>query len=145
MPQKISPAACIIQLFLILAVYFLLLPPACKISSVLKGGALVTFDVIGERYSILFKEPQAIIQVLAGQKGQSQAAIPNGKLVKGQVPYNTPWSWHIDPEDVSMAEFTIEIYDGLPSQVENELDYWLNTVKRFAPWQAKIVGVNDYR
>ena len=105
----------------------------------------MTFDVIGERYSILFKNPQAIAQVLSVQKGESQATIPNGKLVKGQVSYNLPWSWHIDPEDVSMAEMTIELYDGLPSHVEQDLDYWLNTVKRFAPWQAKIVDMKDYR
>jgi len=44
-----------------------------------------------------------------------------------------------------MAEFTIELYDGLPSHVENDLNDWVGTVKRFAPWNAKITAVQDYR
>jgi hypothetical protein len=51
------------------------------------------------------------------------ATIPSGRLVRGPVFYNEPWSWHIDPEDIFMAEVTIELYDGIPSQVEDNLDY----------------------
>ncbi len=146
MPRHISFISTISKFVVAFVLLALLLPSACRRdSSDLKGGVLATFDVAGERYSILFKNPQAIAAVLAVQKGESQAHIPNGKLVKGQVSYNQPWHWHIDPEDVSMAEMTIEIYDGLPSHVENDLEYWLNTVKRFAPWQAKIIDVKDYR
>ncbi len=118
---------------------------ACNSNSELKGGLLVTFDVTGERYSVLIKNPDTIEQVLALERGESSAAIPNGRLVKGQVSYNQPWSWHIDPQDIAMSDFTIELYDGLPSHVEGDLDYWLETVGRFAPWQATIVSIEDYR
>jgi hypothetical protein len=67
----------------------------------LQAGLLVTFDVVGERYSILIKNPRTIEQVLALERGESLAAIPNGKLVKGQVSYNQPWNWHIDPRTSS--------------------------------------------
>jgi hypothetical protein len=40
---------------------------------------------------------------------------------------------------------TIELSDGTPSQVENDLDYWINTVTRFSPWSATIVKVQDFR
>ena len=130
---------------LALLLIFVAVLPACRKPSELKGGVLVTFDVIGESYSLLFKNPQAIEQVLAVSRGESQARIPNGRLIKGQVSYNLPWNWHIDPQDVEMVEFTVELYDGIPSHVENDLDYWLNTVKRFAPWQADIIKVRDYR
>lgn len=53
--------------------------------------------------------------------------------LKKPEPYNMPWSWYIDSEDISMADFTAEIYDGLPSHLEGNLDYWLDTVGRFAP------------
>lgn len=49
---------------------------------------------------------------------------------------------HIDSEDIHMAEVTIELGDGTPSQAEANLDYWVDTVKRFCPWQAKLVGVD---
>ena len=100
---------------------------------------------MGETYSIFITNKQTINDVLPVQKGQSEARIPNGRLVRGKVSYNEPWSWHIDPEDVQMAEMTAEVSDGTPSQVENNLDYWINTVKRFSPWSAEIVKVEDFR
>jgi hypothetical protein len=111
----------------------------------LSGGILVTFDVVGEEYSIFITNNQTIEEVFAVQRGQSQATIPNGLLVEGAVFYNQPWSWHIDSQDIEMAEMTIELYDGLPSFVENELEYWLETVHRYAPWSATIKTIQDFR
>ncbi len=111
----------------------------------LSGGILVTFDVAGEEYSIFITNKAAIDQIFAVESGTSQAKIPNGLLAAGPVFYNEPWSWHIDSEDIDMAEVTAEVSDGTPSQVENNLDYWLNTVKRFSPWNAKIVSIEDFR
>lgn len=112
---------------------------------VLSGGILVTFDVVGEEYSIFITNNQTIEDVFAVQRGESQATIPNGLLVEGAVFYNEPWSWHIDSEDIEMAEMTIELYDGLPSFVESELEYWLETVHRYAPWSAAIKAIEDFR
>jgi hypothetical protein len=77
----------------------------------LRGGILVTFDVVGEQYSIFITNKETIKQVYAVQRGENLATIPNGKLIKGGVSYNQPWSWHIDPEDVVMTEISIELYD----------------------------------
>jgi len=111
----------------------------------LSVGVLVTFDVLGESYKVFITNEDTIEQVFAVQRGDSQATIPSGRLVEGTVFYNEPWSWHIDSEDIHMAEFTIELCDGLPSHVEAALDYWLNTVKRFCPWHAEIVQIEDFR
>ena len=111
----------------------------------LEGGILATFDVVGETYRIFVTNETTIEQVFALQRGESQATIPSGLIVRGSVPYNEPWSWHIDPGDIHMAEFTIELCDGTPSQVEANLDYWVETVKRFCPWGAELVGIQDYR
>ena len=117
----------------------------CTPSENLEGGILVTFDVVGEEYSIFITNEETIADVLAVKNGQSQATIPSGLIVDGAVSYNEPWSWHIDSEDIHMAELTIELCDGTPSQVEENLDYWLDTVKRFCPWSAEIVEITDYR
>jgi hypothetical protein len=111
----------------------------------LSGGILVTFDVAGEQYSIFVTNDETIDAVFAVQRGESQAAIPNGLIVEGAVFYNQPWSWHIDSEDIHMAEMTIELYDGLPSFVESELEYWSETVHRYAPWSATIKAIEDFR
>jgi hypothetical protein len=111
----------------------------------LTGGVLVTFDVLGQQYSVFVTDSAAIEQVLAVQRGENQAKIPSGRLVAGSVPYNEPWSWHIDPVDIHMAEVTIELCDGTPQMVEDNLDYWLQSVQRFCPWAATIVTVRDFR
>jgi len=111
----------------------------------LSGGILVTFEVINERYSVFITDETAIEQVFAVRRGESSAGIPSGRIVDGPVFYNQPWSWHIDPEDIHMADITIELCDGTPSMVEENLDYWLNSVGRFCPWDARIINIEDYR
>ena len=111
----------------------------------LSGGILVTFFVEGEEYKIFVENEETIDDILAVQSGESQAKIPSGKIIGEPVFYNEPWSWHIDPQDIHMAEFTIEVCSGLPSHVENDLDYWVNTVGRFCPWSAEIIEIRDFR
>ncbi len=109
----------------------------------LEGGILATFDVNGERYSIFITNADTIEDVFALQNGQSAAHIPNGLVVRGAESYNKPWSWHIDPEQVTMTEATIEINDGSVSGVENDLDGWVG--RYYGPWGATLVSVKDYR
>ncbi len=111
----------------------------------LSGGILVTFDVAGEQYSVFITNNKTIEEVFAVQRGESEATIPSGLIVEGAVFYNQPWSWHIDSEDIHMVETTIELYDGVPSFVENELEYWLESVRRYAPWSATIKAIEDFR
>ena len=127
--------------------FILIILAACSspTSPELEGGILATFDVQGETYSIFITNAQTIEQVLALSNGLGTARIPSGKLVRGQEGYNVPWSWHIDPQDVEMAEVTMELCDGRPSDVEKDLDYWVDTVGRFCPWTAVLVAVKDYR
>ena len=113
--------------------------------SSLCGGIVVSFEVGGEVYNVFITDEEAIEEVFAVQRGDSQATIPSGKLLRGSQCYNLPWSWHIDPEDIHMAESTIELCDGLPSHVEDKLGYWVDTVGRFCPWDARIIHIEDYR
>jgi len=111
----------------------------------LKDGVLATFDVHGERYSIFITNVQTIEQVIALWNGQSNAKIPSGRVIKGRVAYNRRWSWHIDSQDITMAEVTIELCDGVPSYVEAHLDDWIATVGYFCPWSAELIALKDYR
>ena len=135
--------------FLVTAVtctLLVILMSGCTTSeSSLCGGVVVTFDVNREMYNVFITNEETIEAVYAVQRGESLATIPNGRIIEGSKCYNLPWSWHIDPEDIHMAEFTIELCDGLPSHVEQDLDYWVKTVERFCPWSATIVHIEDYR
>ena len=103
---------------------------------------IATFAVGDETFRVRIDNPATIDQVRALERGESTAAIPNGRLLAG-ADGNEPWSWHLDSVDIEMAEVTIELCDGTPSMVEAGLDYWLNTVGRYCPWSAQLVSVED--
>ena len=113
----------------------------------LEGGVLALFEVSGERFSAFVTNPETISEILALEAGTSEASIPNGRLIRGPGPaeYNLPWSWHMDPMEIEMAEVTIELCDGTPSIIENNLDEWLEVVGQFCPWDARLISVDDLR
>lgn len=103
---------------------------------------IATFDVQGEQFRVRIENEATIEQVRALGRGEGTASIPNGRLLRGSDG-NEPWSWHLDPQDIEMTEVAIELCDGTPSLVEADLDYWVDTVQRFCPWTAKLVGIED--
>lgn len=86
----------------------------------LSGGIIATFDVVGEQFRVWVTNPETIQQIRDLEAGRSEANIPIGRILRGPGAggHNAPWSWHLDPEDISMAEMTIEVCDARPSYVE---------------------------
>ncbi len=103
---------------------------------------IATFDVAGEEFRVRIENEATIDQIRALERGESNATIPNGRVLRGSEG-NEPWSWHLDPVDIEMAEATIELCDGTPSLVEADIDYWVDTVGRFCPWGAELISVED--
>ena len=102
-------------------------------------GVVVTFRVANqENYRVLLTDPADIQLARAWQDGSAGPLIPNGRIVRGDDGgVNTGYSWHIDPDDVELAELSIEVCDGLPSYVED------GTLSgdRYCPWSAEIVSI----
>jgi hypothetical protein len=102
------------------------------------GPIVVTFEVAGdERYRILLTHPDDIAiahQLLAGEDAPG---IPNGLVVR-ETGVNTGYSWSIDPDDVEFADTTIEVCDGIPSDVEAGVV----TSERYCPWSALVVAID---
>ena len=109
----------------------------------LSGGIVATFDVVGERFRVWVTNPQTIQQIRDLQAGRSTANIPIGRIHRGPGAgdHNAPWSWHLDPEDIGMADMTIEVCDARPSYVEENVDEFVDTVLRYCPWSAVLVGI----
>ncbi len=122
-------------------------PTATPVADPLAGGVLATFDVVGEQFKVWVTNPVTVQQLLDLQAGQSQANIPNGRIFAGPGAgaHNVPYGWHLDPVEIEMAEMTIELCDGTPSFVEDELDYFVTTVQRYCPWSARLVAIEDHR
>lgn len=67
--------------------------------------------------------------------------FPNGLIVRTGPEVNVGYSWHLDPADVEFVDFTIELCDGLPSDVESGA----LTSDRYCPWSARVVRMTRVR
>ena len=69
----------------------------------------------------------------------------NGDIARGQKHYNSRWSWHFVPGQWSMVELSVEVCDGRPQMVEEDLDYWIDQVGYFCPWSSRVLREVDPR
>lgn len=131
-----------------------LLSPACTDDdsptdpdNPLAGGIVATFTVEGESFSVWTDNVIAINDILSLQVGTGTATIPNSTLRRGpgRGDHNAPYSWHMDPTDLEMAEATIEVCSALPSFVEANVDEWVDVVGQYCPWSAVLKDVEDFR
>lgn len=102
-----------------------------------EGPVVVTFEVAGgERFRTLLTEPADVATARRLLANEEVPGIPNGLIVR-ETGVNEGWSWSLDPNDFEFADLTIEVCDGLPSDVESgDL-----TSDRYCPWSAVIVGL----
>ena len=62
----------------------------------------------------------------------------NGKIAKGNGGHNLNWDWHFIPNQWRLAELSVEVCDGWASDVQQNLDYWVNNVGFFCPWASYV-------
>lgn len=97
---------------------------------------VVTFEVVDERFKVLLTEPADIATARRLLAGEDVPSIPNGRVVR-ETGVNEGYSWSIDPNDIEFADVTIEVCDGLPSDVE----MGVVSGDRYCPWSAVVIGV----
>jgi hypothetical protein len=51
----------------------------------------------------------------------------------------------MDPDNIEFADAAIEVCDGTPSFVESHIDHFVDVVKTYCPWSAKLVALQDCR
>ncbi|MGH8906323.1 MAG: hypothetical protein ACRD0K_07375 [Egibacteraceae bacterium] len=100
-------------------------------------------EVAGEeRFRLLLEDPEKIAEAKRVMEA-GRVGVVSGRLAAGDGGFNAPFHWHLAPSSVEFPDVAIELCDGRPSDVEADLDYWLNNVRRFCPWSAKIVAQDD--
>lgn len=92
-----------------------------------------------QSFTVRITDPQTIARAQE-LIGKAQQPILSGALARGDGGFNAPYRWHMNSETVEFADFTIELCDGCPQMVEQDLDYWIGTVGRFCPWSSRIVA-----
>ncbi len=119
------------------------LPPACLCAS-RAGGALIGFRIVGESLTVWITD-DAFIDEAKRHLATGSARIPIfGGLFDGRD-CDPQWTWHVDPANVMFADAAIEVCDGLPSHIEANKTYWLQTVRSYCPWSARVFAVDDRR
>ena len=106
------------------------------------GGAerpYAEFLVAVDRETFVLRATDAETIRLATENFRGRNAMfPIGPLRPGAGGFNGPWSWHFDPDRVRMAEIAIEVCDGRPSYVEENLQDFLGG---YCPWGARVVAI----
>ncbi len=106
------------------------------------AGATFVFRLRGqpstEEFRVISSSPEFIAMARAelGLPLARRRRFVQGVVAAGKGSNSPAWRWHL--RDVSMVEIAIELCDGTPSMVEQNLDYWLNTVKVFCPWSSYV-------
>ena len=102
------------------------------------AGVVVTFAVGDEeRFKVLLVEPADIDIARRLLANQDAPSIPNGRVIR-ETGVNTGYSWSLDPADIEFGDVTVEVCDGLPSDVE------AGTISgdRYCPWSADVVAID---
>ena len=97
---------------------------------------VVTFEVVEERFKALLTDPVDIDIARRLLAGEDVPSIPNGRVLR-VTGVNEGYGWSLDPNDIEFADVTVEVCDGLPSDVETGVV----TGDRYCPWSAVVLAV----
>ncbi|MGQ0539400.1 MAG: BP74-related protein [Gemmatimonadaceae bacterium] len=103
---------------------------------------VATFVVrVGSEQFMVRVTDQATFEKMSARMQSGQAGVIMGRVARGSGGFNQPWSWHLLPETIQVPDVAIELCDGTPSYLEAHRDEWINTVRNYCPWGAKVVSV----
>jgi hypothetical protein len=111
---------------------------ACTLDPSAPTSAIFVVEVVDERFRVLLTRAEVIEQARElMETGESRVLM--GRLAAGDGGFNFGYDWHLEPESVGFHDAAIEVCDGLPSHVEEDVQYWLGTVGTYCPWNSRIV------
>jgi hypothetical protein len=76
--------------------------------SEIQGRSFIIKTANGDKSKAYATDPEAIQLLINNYHGLNNM-FAMGRLVIGNGGFNSPWSWHLDPDHVTMAEFAIEL------------------------------------
>jgi len=106
------------------------------------GTVTYTVQVSNEQFKVRVTDSEVIAKLDARMAAGSEGVII-GSLARGHGGYNQPWGWHLEAETVDAVDMSIELCDGRPSLVQDDLDYWIDTVRSYCPWGAKVIAKSE--
>ena len=116
-----------------------------------RGGALITFEVgVHDPESFVawvtdeafIAEAQRVQGLPAPRPDENAPFLPSPsfKLVDGST-CDARYSFSVDPVDADYSGLCVELYDSLPSYVDDNKAEWLAKDLRWCPWGPRVVSV----
>jgi hypothetical protein len=149
MPRWLAPALLLALATLLPACadQFAPTPTATTFPDLLVDGVVATFDTPEGEFSLFTTNESAIEALFRLQGGDTSATIPSGVLVpdSGAGEHNAPWSWHLHRQTIQLVDTAPVLCNGTVTQVEEDLENWLQNIRRFCPSNAELLEITDYR
>ncbi len=108
------------------------------------GGAEIQIQVVDQTYRF-WSTKAAFIDKAKDLKASGKTHVAMLSRLADGKDCDAQWTFHSDPADMSWPDLAVEVCDGKPSDVEGNKSYWINTVKQWCPWTAKVLSVEDRR
>lgn len=96
-----------------------------------------------DTFVIALADPALIAEARAQAGGREPVKHVTGVVVAEAVPYNAPWSFHLDPGSIAFAEMSIEVCDAATSYVEAhlaEVGGEFLPSRRWCPWSSRVIA-----
>jgi hypothetical protein len=107
-----------------------------------QGGAEIVVEVNGEAFR-LWSESPSFIEHAAKLKASGKAGTAMFRVVLAGTDCDPQWSWHVDAKEMAWPDVTMELCDGRPSDIERDVPRWIEDVKSYCPWSARVRDVED--
>jgi hypothetical protein len=107
-----------------------------------KGGAVVQILVNDQTFRLWSMNAAFIARANELKASGEKATAMFGKLIDGSD-CDTQWTFHLDAKDMSWPDVTTEVCDGRPSDIEGNKPSWFNDIKRWCPWNTKVIVVEE--
>lgn len=97
----------------------------------------------GDTYLAWTSNP-TVIQLVEAQLALPQSQRNqhiNGKILRlpEDCNLNEQWSWYFAPDDWSLVDQSIELCDGNPQFVEDNLAEYVDNIGRYCPWGGIVL------
>ncbi len=140
-PHQFSPRG-LIEVILAVILVIVLFLVACSTGASESPEFVALYEVQvaeGERF-ILAVQNNEQMQLAEQRMADGVEGVIHGSVARGDGSFNEPYDWHLVPESVTFPDVAMEICDGRPSSdVQADIDYWVETVKYYCPWGARII------
>ena len=125
----------LLALFISLPIYYLYgQSDTVRFMVGIHGAGVESNYVVSTDNNVLIDQCRAQLELLE----EERVSHINGFLDYGDGGFNQPWNWHIIHNEWALADMSIGVCNGAPEEIENDLDYWVNTVGQLCNWGSFI-------